>query len=104
MRAHPGLPSNNFAKKSSVENLIGSLANLQTQKYLPFKLVSDNMANNLVVGLLLIIAGLFVFFGGVNLIGVSFATIVLPVVFFASGIWFVVLYYIQSRHKESKTQ
>jgi len=59
------------------------------------------MANNLVVGLLLIIVGVFLFFVGAGLFGVSFVTVVLPILFFAVGIWFVVLYYLQSRHKGS---
>jgi hypothetical protein len=59
------------------------------------------MANNLVVGFLLIVVGLLVFFVGVRLFGVGFATTILPLLFFAVGIWFVVLYYLQSRHKGS---
>ena len=59
------------------------------------------MANNLVIGLVLIIVGLFLFFVGADLFGVSFVTVVLPILFFAVGIWFVVLYYLQSRHKGS---
>jgi hypothetical protein len=59
------------------------------------------MANNLVVGLLLLIVGLFVLFVGVGLFGVIFLTVILPIIFFAVGIWFVALYYLQSRHKGS---
>ena len=61
---------------------------------------SMRMLNYLEVGLLLIFAGLFFFLVGAVLFGFSYLTIVVPILFFAVGIGFVVLDYLRSKHKE----
>ena len=58
------------------------------------------MLNYLEIGLLLIFAALFFFLVGVFLLGISYLTIVVPILFFAVGIGFVVLDYLRSKHKE----
>ena len=58
------------------------------------------MLNYLEIGLLLIFAALFFFLVGALLLGFSYLTIVVPILFFAVGIGFVVLDYLRSKHKE----
>lgn len=58
------------------------------------------MINNLVFGLLLIVAAVLIYFIEASLYGIDYITAILPIVFSIIGIGFALWYIVNRNHKE----